>query len=790
MNKYVRVYWESEGAWYKGIVSELNPVKGYHVQYEDGDEEWIAEEDTRNPHLFLFEENFDYTDDSVLLMKNPCYEEDEVSVVVIPQNQSRQTGTAKEEEEVEEDEKEDAASVLVLSEGRQSDFVDPLSGTLSSEGDGEDIHSISSLIPSEDIVLATGKVINVTIPIGTASIRKDTTSQLFFRVLYAGGDKSKSNIFQCKTSVFESELASNEISSQRVTWNRNAFHFEMDRVQGAGVGSADAPSHGDIIFALYQQRSTGGREFMGQAVLSVAKICAEGSRIVPTMQSSRDNRAFEIETRKIRDVFALFDRSNSSVIKDAFITVELTLSWRSENSMIYVLPSQNAVNSNIAAKPPRPLSSGLSRGSASSISSMSKNSKISSNKAVACLISVKIPGVLRSNQDEVEPQAGRVVPNKESSRNTSARPEASRLNKAQKEFRWKVERENKSMHNRLIRHATKTGNGKGARGTVYGGDKPAPLPVGNIVKGTEEERIKERRSVGKRVTDNDKEDENIDVQEETKLLQMLNKLRGEVAAVTDENKELAGKLSRYRIQSRRWEVSQERVTKTSAGNNSGSNAAVNEESRPQNLHYLRLLERKEKVARDPELSELLEEYRYLQDSRRALRSRLVMAERLSAEAQRSIDENRRKIDLFSVHVVAKTDDCNKDEGDGRKRRLLSKLRDAKIDLMFLEGLEEMSLYSGEEDGTFEERSACLHFVRERLEIERREVETLTKERDELQTLLQRLRNKGKNEDTAEESASSKLDSRGRIEALRGEIIQKRVELALPPFPTLFVDNNI
>ena len=784
MNKHVRVYWESEGAWYKGIVSELNPVKGYHVQYEDGDEEWIAEEDTRNPHLFLFEDNFENTDDSILLMKNHCYEEDEVSVVVIPQ--SRQTGTAKEEEEEEE---EDAASVLVLSEGRQSAFVDTLNGTLSSEGNGEDHLSISSLFPSEDIVLATGKVINVTIPIGTASVRKYTTSQLFFRVLYAGGDKSKSNIFQCKTSVFESELANNEISSQRVIWNRNAFHFEMDRVQGAGGGSADTPSHGDIIFALYQQRSTGGREFMGQAVLSVAKVCAEGSRIVPTMQSSRDNRAFDIETRKIRDVFALFDRSNSSVLKDAFITVELTLSWRSEISMIHVLPLQSAANGNIAARPPRPVSAGLSRGSAS-ISSMSKNSKISSNKAAACLIPVKIPGALRSNQDEAEPQAGRVIPNKETSRNTSARPEASRLNKAQKEFRWKVERENKSMHNRLIRHATKTGNDKGARGTAYGGDKPAPLFVGNIFKGKEEEKMKERRSVGKRVTDNNNEDGNIDVQEEAKLLQLLNKLRGEVAAVTDENKELAGKLSRYRIQSRRWEVSQERVTKSSASNNSGSKAAVNEENRPQNLDYLRLLERKEKVARDPELSELLEEYRYLQDARRALRSRLVMAERLSAEAQRSIEENRRKIDHFSVHVIAKTDDCNKDEGDGREQRLLSKLRDAKIDLMFLEGLEEMSLHSGEEDGTFEERSACLRFVRERLEIEREEVETLTKERDELQTLLQRLRNKGKNEDTAEESASSKLDSRGRIEALRGEIIQKRVELALPPFPTLIVDNNI
>lgn len=36
----VRVYWEGEDEWYDGVVDAYLAERGYHVKYDDGEEQW------------------------------------------------------------------------------------------------------------------------------------------------------------------------------------------------------------------------------------------------------------------------------------------------------------------------------------------------------------------------------------------------------------------------------------------------------------------------------------------------------------------------------------------------------------------------------------------------------------------------------------------------------------------------------------------------------------------------------------------------------------------------------
>eukprot|EP01036_Dinobryon_divergens_P015228 gene15228-20625_t len=42
----VRVFWEDEDEWFEGNVDSYNPDKGYHIQYFDGEDEWLKNFDT------------------------------------------------------------------------------------------------------------------------------------------------------------------------------------------------------------------------------------------------------------------------------------------------------------------------------------------------------------------------------------------------------------------------------------------------------------------------------------------------------------------------------------------------------------------------------------------------------------------------------------------------------------------------------------------------------------------------------------------------------------------------
>ena len=64
LGRKVEVWWDSDEAWYRGRIDNYHPTQGWHVQYDDGEREWIAE--TQLGDLVRFVDDHDndaYPDD-------------------------------------------------------------------------------------------------------------------------------------------------------------------------------------------------------------------------------------------------------------------------------------------------------------------------------------------------------------------------------------------------------------------------------------------------------------------------------------------------------------------------------------------------------------------------------------------------------------------------------------------------------------------------------------------------------------------------------------------------------
>ena len=61
IGRVVRVFWENDDDWFHGVIDEYRSDQGYHVQYYDGDEEWVMDID--NTAIIQFEDNAPVVDD-------------------------------------------------------------------------------------------------------------------------------------------------------------------------------------------------------------------------------------------------------------------------------------------------------------------------------------------------------------------------------------------------------------------------------------------------------------------------------------------------------------------------------------------------------------------------------------------------------------------------------------------------------------------------------------------------------------------------------------------------------
>jgi chromosome segregation ATPase len=315
------------------------------------------------------------------------------------------------------------------------------------------------------------------------------------------------------------------------------------------------------------------------------------------------------------------------------------------------------------------------------------------------------------------------------------------------------------MQSRLMKHITKASD-VGKLGSIYGSSAARPQTSGAREATVRESDAKEQQQMDKIIR------APVD-SEHDKLVGIYAQLCAEVAAAADENKELAACLSRLCIQARKWEVTQDRVSKESGDKERALAVSTRASLLPPWLNFLRELEKREREAVDVELAALLEEYRYLQDTRRSMKQRIDSALTEQRQHTASIQSGQEKLAKFNSHAMGVNEPLDRAEDD--KLYYFKQLEDARLELLRLQGLEDFELHLTPLLNAIAEAEEGVKHLRCRLADERRALELAEYSRDLLSEKISSAREDGVLE-----------KCRSRIDDTRRDIIRLRVELSLPP----------
>lgn len=314
IGRSVRVYWENEDDWYSGFVEDYIIDKGFHIQYNDGDEEWLAtlqgvefenEElgntdnvDRNNEYKDDYEDNIGVEDGElgIEFAEGTALRTLSVSPVSSPMRSARRGHEEVGEEKAEQD-------VIHSMDDGELDFQSSL-------------HSTKEL--STNGVLIKGEVLGANNLPSASHDHEVEAAGVFYRVLYAeGGDESA--VFRCKTPIYKSEVTC-DLEFPRWGGAEQKFRFEMVLPGDEGLLEADFTDHGDIIVALYRSRSNGGSDFLGQVSIQLQDFVRVG-----TVGKARPRS----HCRLLRGCFPLINR-HGDIVGDGLADVDLNISleWR------------------------------------------------------------------------------------------------------------------------------------------------------------------------------------------------------------------------------------------------------------------------------------------------------------------------------------------------------------------------------------------------------------------------------------------------------------------------------
>ena len=375
-----RVFWKNENEWFDGLVDDYHPSQGWHVQYYDGDDEWLQELD---PTLVRFDDPSDgkttdngSTDSVRPPSSSPPASSSSVENLALP-NQSPQSRLIISTRETHLDFSADVigSDELVKDDGLQQQDC---------------AFQVASALPERGVLLLG----SVTAASNLPSPAAETNGGVFFRVLFVEGGRAPA-MFRCKTPIFTSDLSVD--SDCFPSWSQGNFRFEIvapriddidkmgaltasrthsgqernikgvtasrpvhsqkikatsDRLShshqvprlgelcqdlpeegagvliGAGSSSSSIPNlTGEVLIVVYRSRSNGGNDFLGQLSFDLGDISKTG---VP------ECHAAGIECRSVRGSYPLTGRTsvtggNSSglgLTGLAHIDVSMELAWR------------------------------------------------------------------------------------------------------------------------------------------------------------------------------------------------------------------------------------------------------------------------------------------------------------------------------------------------------------------------------------------------------------------------------------------------------------------------------
>lgn len=368
----VRVFWENENEWYRGHVENFIPDTGFHIVYNDGDEEWLAslegvefeDEEIGNVRDSRDDEGAgagrgaggegdyddnDYTDETPendigvtgtqqysghldhergrdVMSDSQPLRTLSVSPVSSPKRSARRNREERENFEAKDD-------VVDEGEGNEEEYGDLPQHVSIVEDVSIDfqssLHSTQNL--NTNGVLIKGEVIGGNnLPVSVDETQG--AAGVFYRVLYAEGGE-ESSVFRCKTPIYKSEI-SYDLEYPR--WEADKkFRFEMVLPGDETLVESNFTDHGDVIIAVYRSRANGGSDFIGQVCIQLQDFIRVG-----TVGRARPNS----HCRLIKGCFPLISR-HGDIVGDglADVDIDLSLEWRLMDKPPAALNTRSAI---------------------------------------------------------------------------------------------------------------------------------------------------------------------------------------------------------------------------------------------------------------------------------------------------------------------------------------------------------------------------------------------------------------------------------------------------------------
>jgi hypothetical protein len=594
------VFWVDDDAWYSGHIDDYQPNKGWHIQYDDGEVEWLLSldenvafddsdrsEKSKSGHNVDCSDQLGYTSDTFT-------SEPEMNIYSDPGDEP--TPSLKEGTRVPydfqstEDFKSASHSIRSHlgnfdsrdSSDRQKENADyhgaeeqrscrssaelESAGNLLHRSDQKDDYEGSSasvrIIRNEvDDVTSFGRrterIEDSSVParclllLGTifgASNLPDiddseTDGKCFFRVLYVEGTGA-STMFRCKTPIFSSNVT-DDLNFPR--WNEasRSFHFEM-ALPESSRSDRSFKLEGQITVALYRVRGQGGFGFIGQTSFEIMDLIEKGTKVSHQ----------EAEARFIGGDYPLIDRLDRALKNGTEVQLSLQIAWRSDSDLMNV--SDASQSSRVR---PSTMKSGRGNGNSFVQEEKSVNrSRIKSSRSDCGDASQS-----RSSLPRIRPSSAAVTSTL--SRGPPPVKVVSAQQRKQVEERRRIEAQNKLLHSRLQSKGTKCRS----------------EAVGSIYKTSNLNASVKSPSSNSSIGRGQKSFEKNPAPTLNDVMATWTLLKKDVSEIEDKNLLLKATLSKLKLQTKRQTLATDRIKKESKVSTVNDNANISCLARPDSV---------------------------------------------------------------------------------------------------------------------------------------------------------------------------------------------------------------
>lgn len=297
----IEAYWEEEEDWFPGMIDDHHPEKGFHIQYYDGDEEWLAtlaerkirfEKDpsaSNNVATPLQPDPIDDEEDRYMAkaQSNVSFNDAELEVVYEPQDNAQPEVDSS---YIDVDNNRLDESPTQFGGGDDGDdYVDYDYNAHQAENKSTMCANLQ-LLPPRGVMLV-GSVLGAEDLFNGDSNLRPSDGELLFKVLFVEGGNQPA-MFRCKTPVFTSDPVH---ASSRPMWATSQFQLDMTMPEAEDtLQSIPKPKQkqqeqsysmreygfniqGEVLIAVYQSRTTGGNNLVGQISFDLADVVKNGT---------------------------------------------------------------------------------------------------------------------------------------------------------------------------------------------------------------------------------------------------------------------------------------------------------------------------------------------------------------------------------------------------------------------------------------------------------------------------------------------------------------------------------